>query len=194
MEKKILSIDCDWIQNPNQMLELNDFVFKIFKNVKKIVFIKNHQTIVKYINTPSYICNVDNHHDINYGYKNEFINAGNWVTYLNQIGLLQSYTWIHNTTSEYIIDDVINTIRNLREFDFDINLNYINNIEFEEIFICESLGFYEKIISKEGRFFTPYNVFKQVALNFFKEKVIIDNEKNKSTFYNKRLGEVKKDS
>ena len=191
MEKNVLSIDCDWVQNPNQMLELNEFVFNHFKTAKRIIFIKSHQTIIKYINTPSYICNVDNHHDINYGYANGFINAGNWVTYLNQIGLLQNYTWINNTTSEYLIDDVIDTIRKLNQFDFDINLNYIKDIDFEDIFICESLGFYEKFIHKEDKFFTPYNIFKQVALSFFKEKVIIDNEKNKSTFFEKKLGEVK---
>jgi len=191
VEKNVLSIDCDWIQHSTQMVELNNLVFQTFKSVDRIFFLKNHYTIVKYIDTPSYICNVDHHHDINYGYNNQHINTGNWVSYLIEKGLVEKYTWIHNVNSKYNVDEVVNQIGKLKEYNLDLDLNYIKNIQFQDIFICESFGFYENLNDDEKKFFIPYNIFKQVAFHFFKEKVIIDNEKNNGFFLQENLEKQK---
>lgn len=184
MQNNILSIDCDWIEHPTQMLELNDFIFSTFKKVERIIFAKNHHSIIKYITNPSNICNVDHHHDLNYNFENEYINAGNWVDYLREANLLEKYTWIHNIKSEYNLDDTIYQSIALKGFDMDLNLSHIKDIQFKDIFICESYGF-DTLTDDQKMFFLPYYTFKQVALQFFEEKVIIDNPNNVAAFFNK---------
>tara|TARA_R110000803_G_C11950053_1_gene317592 strand:- start:471 stop:1028 length:558 start_codon:yes stop_codon:yes gene_type:complete len=183
MVKNFLSIDCDWIQSTQQMVNLNDLIFNRFKSAKRIIFSKNHHAIIKYIDKPINLYNIDHHHDINYHYENQYVNQGNWIQYLNQKNLLEKYFWVHNSDSEMIHDEITDFTRPLKGFDYNMGLELCDGIEFEDILICESFGFTDYLKNEAKKFFIPYYIFKQIAVHFFEEKVIIDNEENKVKFY-----------
>lgn len=182
MERNILSIDCDWVKNSQQLILLNEFVFNKFIEVENIVFLKNHHQIVNYIDTPVNIFNIDHHHDINYDHLNKFVNPGNWVQVLIQANYLKSYTWIHNSNSDMLFDNITHIIRDLEGFSYSIDLEDIKDIKYDKIFICESFGYLDYLNEVEKEFFIPYNTFKQVASTFFKEKVLIDKSPNQISY------------
>ena len=102
-----------------------------------IIFIDTHEEILKYINEPSVVINIDHHHDLGY---NEFqinddkIVCGNWAYKGLKNGKIQNYIWLHEYMSTPIIcEEKLNIVNlNINE----INLNNLQNPS--KIIICSS--------------------------------------------------------
>lgn len=79
------------------------FVDKIH-NLKpdQICFIGTHENIIQCLDINDYydIINVDRNHDMGYGDQKEQLHCFNWVQYLFDAGMVNSYTWIYNNLSQ----------------------------------------------------------------------------------------------
>ena len=106
---------------------------------ENIHFIEDHSQAVNYITEKCDLINVDHHHDIGYGEdleKQEKPTCANWVYYLNEQNLINTYTWINNDNSEEIPPDkdvkMLMSICNFNNFD-------LNSLEVpDELVICLS--------------------------------------------------------
>lgn len=72
---------------------------------ENIHFIEDHSQIVNYVTDKCDLINVDHHHDIGYGddiKEQEKPTCANWVLYLYENNLINTYTWINNDNSDLI--------------------------------------------------------------------------------------------
>ena len=112
----------------------------------------NHDQIVECItkdwnlkNRPYNLYNIDHHHDCGYldngaptvkEALNQTMGRANWVCHLAQNTQLQSYTWVHNETSQRSLSrDMIN---HLHKFTDCIDLNVIDFVQFDYVFLSAS--------------------------------------------------------
>ena len=182
----ILSVDVDWVTNYSQFINLISFLNKKFIKCSKIILIEAHHDILNYLEPQEdFIVNIDHHHDITehiidspYA-KN--VHMGNWVDYLIRHKKLNHYIWINNLDS-YVVDYNINSARDLKTFKMDSSLDFIDSLNFEKIIICKSFDFIPQSQKDIGLGLT-YEVLKSIALNIFKEKVIISNNPNPYKVY-----------
>lgn len=125
------------VENPYFQLLTPDYTHyqKIFKFIMEctktmdkehIHFIEDHGQVVKYITEPCDLINVDHHHDITYAPLDapEEVKptCANWVLYLYEQKLLNSYGWINNLNSNVIdlkFSPVPYRAYDLREFNFE---------------------------------------------------------------------------
>ena len=88
--------------NAEHFQKLMNFLVMATKRLSanKIHFVEDHGQIVNFITKPSDIINIDYHHDLGYPDDNNHLRVdetptcANWVYYLNEQKLLNSYTWI----------------------------------------------------------------------------------------------------
>ena len=87
------------------------------------------------------IYNIDHHHDCGYGIEkysdvvDQGLTCGNWVMYCKN---LRNYTWINNKNSDCgLIDEII---EKLTQFTYVSDINLINFINFDYVFVCLSPG------------------------------------------------------
>lgn len=127
-------------------LYLINICYKI-KDKNHIIFARNHDEILDYINDKwkieddIHVYNIDHHHDC--GYKNSYqegIDFGksctNWVILCDKI---KHYTWINNLDSDHgtIYDEVI---KKFESFQYTSDINLINYKNFDYVFVCLSPG------------------------------------------------------
>ena len=177
----ILSVDIDWIQSSFQYKELFKFLTPKFVDCEQIIFIETHQQILKYIHKSEKIVNIDHHHDIGYPDFNGKIhvppiNEGNWVGYLTINNKLKEYIWIHNEDSEFEIQSS-KMLQRLDRFNFSSSLDFIKNLSFSKIIICNSFD-HIKQNDKNIGLGRIYEVLKILTTNLYKGKVLIDNTSN----------------
>ena len=108
----------------------------------KIHFIHNHDRVEKFIKEPCNLINIDHHHDLSYNKEIEQetldkIGCANWVRWLYEHELINTYLWIKNDTSvfpeknfEYVRYMDLKQINNLEDF--------IDKNKVDEIIICFS--------------------------------------------------------
>jgi hypothetical protein len=134
-QRKLLTIDLDWIQNPRQFNDILSLCMELFKNKIPTIFIKSHHEIYNHINEEEFIINIDHHHDFGYE-KFQSVDEGNWLFHLANVFTHKiNYTWISNPTSDHVY--WINTkMHKLKSFMFDHNINYIRETNFDKIFLC----------------------------------------------------------
>lgn len=90
--------------NANYYQRLFNFVMECTKVLpaNKIHFCEDHGQTVNFITEKSDVVNIDFHHDLGYPNGEDHINieecptCANWVYYLNDKNLLNSYVWIHD--------------------------------------------------------------------------------------------------
>ena len=158
--KTLLSVDIDWVQNPEQCKKLINTVGPIFKKneFEKPLFCQTHKEISKIIekqSEPIYVVNIDHHHDLQY--QNSSISrvglaSGNWLGYYLMQGKVAGATWICNHNSQMdgfsnwsdaktLEDDMISidpelaTIEKFKydfENEFEIAQEYYNDEKLEE--------------------------------------------------------------
>ena len=117
----------------------------------KIVFADKHRSLITCINdkwkldVPLHVYNIDHHHDCGYEMSIEDcmktgIDSGNWAIGCDKI---KKYTWIGNNNSETITitDEKINKFG---EFTMVYDINAINYINFDYVFVCLSPGWIPK--------------------------------------------------
>lgn len=117
-------------------------------NAKNVYFGVNHQEIISAIENiwdikdKSYhIYNIDHHHDCGYGVttlqeiNKQGLTCGNWLAYCKN---LKSYTWINNKNSHIEMPDEV--FQKLSKYTFSSDINIINYINFDYIFVCASPG------------------------------------------------------
>ena len=84
MSNNVLTIDCDWIRNPEQVVELIRLC-KHYHKHPEVYFIKEHQHCAKYLASGDTLYNLDEHHDMGYNEgsiqqsKQGIMDRGNWV-------------------------------------------------------------------------------------------------------------------
>jgi hypothetical protein len=184
MNNPILSVDVDWVTNYNQFITLISFLTKKFNVCNKIIFIDSHHNIIKYLNPQDkFIVNIDEHHDIIQLNNNKDWHMGNWVDYLINKSQLDHYIWVCNTNSS-LIPEEIDPVRNLKTFKINHDLNEINSMDFNKIIICKSFDFIS-LSQKNMGLGLIFEVLKEISLNLFKEKTIIDTDPNPYTIYKK---------
>ena len=164
MSSNILTIDCDWAQTQEQLIELIRLC-KHYHKHPEVYFVKEHQHCAKYLDPGDILYNVDEHHDLGYNEvafkesENGIMYRGNWVRTLILHGQLKGYTWIKNYNSQVLEDEVANSsfttiAGKLKTFTDDIKILY--NREFKKIVISESV----LTMPREWRFL--YNALKEV--------------------------------
>lgn len=142
------------ILNPDlqKFYQLNKILFS--KNCKvapkDLVINPTHKAIVKAINdwhiTESFsIWNIDHHHDCGYPDKEgderyyHAVTCGNWVAYIAMNNpLFKKYTWISNANSLTALDPLVRD--KIPSMIDNMNINSIQDIKFDKIFICKSPG------------------------------------------------------
>jgi hypothetical protein len=179
-EKSILTIDLDWIVENYQTNLVFNLIIKKLKKSKKIIFIKSHHLLLRYIEDENSIYNLDHHHDLGYKESDDpklieqkIYREGNWLLHLIHNKIINKYVWICNSDSD-IKSPHLNEIRNLEYYYHTTDINILNNIEFDKIVICESFEYV-----KSSNFF---ELIKSLCLTLFKEKTIVDDTKNISSF------------
>lgn len=161
---KILSIDVDWIQSGLHVEQLNKVFFNAVKDVKKIVFADHHHLITTELQDYNNIIlhNIDHHHDIVYNdeqvvnIKENEIKSPHWVGNLLYQGRLKQYYWYKNVNSQFIRDGFFGEqllLENECLFNYYENLNELDNIPFDMMFLCKS-PFYTP-----GEFQLVYNIY-----------------------------------
>ena len=140
MNKKlnILSIDFDWIQNLKQQEELLSYIIPIVYKHDNVSSAYTHDKIYPLFEhgyDEYNLYNVDDHHDFGYE-KFQTLDEGNWLFHLANVFKNKiNYTWISNPTSDHVY--WINTkMHTLKSFVFDHNINFINENNFDKIFLC----------------------------------------------------------
>tara|TARA_R100000664_G_C2751700_1_gene138980 strand:- start:101 stop:655 length:555 start_codon:yes stop_codon:yes gene_type:complete len=166
-QRKLLTIDLDWIQNPRQFNDILSLCMELFKNKIPTIFIKSHHEIYNHINEEEFIINIDHHHD--FGYDNlsirqaldNMLREGNWVLGAAIHKKLKGYVWIKNYNSVFIPDHITDWIRNLDTLQIR---NKIEEVDFKNIYkvvICESaeyeknVSLYSDILKKISRSINP---------------------------------------
>jgi len=111
---------------------LTSFLIQQFKKMdaSKIFFIKSHETAAKLLegHTGVNLCNIDHHHDV--GYENVRArtkifkpDSGNWIKYLKDKKIIDTYLWVHNSNSTFPIKELttnyIDADRELKQMDLD---------------------------------------------------------------------------
>jgi hypothetical protein len=187
LSNKVLSVDVDWVINHSQFLSLITFLNKRFNQCDKIIFIDSHHDIVRYLEpNEDFIVNIDNHHDIiqlnpNSPSPDKGLHMGNWVNYLVENNRLNHYIWINNVTSK-VTELNVYPLQSIKTFKMDPSLDFIDSMEFKKIIICKSFEYMWQPEKDIGLGLT-YEVLKSIALNIFKEKVIISNNPNPYKVY-----------
>lgn len=157
----IVTIDFDiftcGIDEENHIVDLelyrkfSDYVFKVIDKlpVDKIFFIENHENILQYLPKDENNCiiNIDHHHDIYYGDKEEahVLNCGNWGYKAFKDKMVSNFIWIKNKNSmdnqltDYILDekDFLQKINGI-DIDFLNFQNLYNNTDM--LVICLSIN------------------------------------------------------
>lgn len=109
---------------------------------KEIIFIKSHEEILKHINTPCNLINIDHHHDLGYNeeqWKNKNINCGNWGYWGIKNGIFKRFIWLHGMMSTPWDPPEQYNIKNIPIIDniiLEMDLNKICNPS--KIIICSS--------------------------------------------------------
>lgn len=123
-------------------------IVRSLPNRDRVQICQNHDEIIDAINNiwkltdKEYnIYNIDHHHDCGYAVQTQDdidkqgLACGNWITHCKN---LQSYTWINNKNSDInIIDEVF---QNFHKYVYTNDINIINYISFDYVFICLSPG------------------------------------------------------
>jgi len=146
--KTLLSIDIDWVQNPEQCKKLINIVGPIFKKNKfeKPLFCQTHKEISQIIEKqtePIYVVNVDHHHDLQYesdSISRKGLTSGNWLGHYLITGKISGATWICNHNSQ--MDGFTNwgDVETL-EMDMiaiDPELGAIEKFNYDFLFVCLS--------------------------------------------------------
>ena len=179
-EKSILTIDLDWIIESSQTMLLFNFLIKKLITTKKIIFIKSHHLLLKYHENETSIYNIDHHHDL--GYKetddpklieNKIYREGNWLLHLIHNNIINKYVWINNINSD-LKSPHLNEVRNLEYYHHSIDINILNNLNFDKVVICESFE-YEKTS-------LLFELLKSICICIFNDKTLLDDTKNISSF------------
>jgi len=149
--QNILTIDLDWVQNDEQMLQIISLCTNLFKNKIETFFVKSHHHAYELISENCYLYNIDHHHDICYNKESEqllnsnFINEGNWILALIRNKNLQGYTWVKNFNSDLQEHHIYDDLRQLKVFKI---LNKIHELQIQKVnkvIICESISYSNKI-------------------------------------------------
>lgn len=152
---------------------------------KKVMIANSHKHCYKFVNDcakdkPFNICNIDYHHDIYTSDKEEEIDCQNWLFKLHENNEnLQSATWIKREDSEDYYDPEYpeDTKYHLNT---TTDLNYINSISWDYLFICRSPLWSFPHLDNE---FT--NVFKTIINKGYPteyEKSVFESRWNKEFF------------
>jgi hypothetical protein len=181
MKNHILSVDVDWILNINQYSSLIKYVCSKLEFCKQIIFIDNHHNILDFLNKEDVsIINIDQHADITNPSNNfsDYVNEGNWINYLICENRLLDYIWVNNLKS-YIDESEINRggVRNLRTFKIKSNLDFIKDLNYEKIIICESRDFAGEM-NRENLNILAFDTLNSISTSLFNEKTIIDKQLN----------------
>ena len=123
--------------NEKKLKDLLCVFRQALKHTDDVFFIKNHHEIVEKLaqDCTYHIVNFDHHHDIFYPgwHDKKLLDEGNWVNWLDDLGLVSSYTWYRNSDSE--------------DLDAGVSLScqyneklYCNDSlpRFDKIFVCSS--------------------------------------------------------
>ena len=131
---------------------INNIVHTI-KDTSHVGYATHHEAIIDYIKNiwklgdKRYnIYNIDHHHDCGYGVLtmqdiyDMKLQCGNWVPYCDKI---KDYIWINNKNS--ITNTIIPEVRQrFRKFQFTADINIINYVKFDYLFLCLSPGWVPK--------------------------------------------------
>ena len=131
-----LPIDLELYEN------LTNFLLQIPKN--KIVFIKDHDEIVKLTRNegPFTLINLDHHHDLGYGDNIRWnipvkqVDVGNWVKKLWDLNRVNKYIWLKDNNS---YDPPSRAQKYLTEKHFFNNYNFDNLLDVDKVYIALSL-------------------------------------------------------
>tara|TARA_R110002020_G_scaffold327389_2_gene543340 strand:- start:862 stop:1386 length:525 start_codon:yes stop_codon:yes gene_type:complete len=146
--KTLLSVDIDWVQNPEQCKKLINTVGPIFKKneFEKPLFCQTHKEISKIIekqSEPIYVVNIDHHHDLQY--QNSSISrvglaSGNWLGYYLMQGKVAGATWICNHNSQMDGFSNWSDAKTLEDdmISIDPELATIEKFKYDFIFVCLS--------------------------------------------------------
>ena len=123
-------------------------IARTLPSAKNVYFGINHQEIIPAIENiwnlkdKNYnIYNIDHHHDCGYGastlqdINNQGLSCGNWIAYCKN---LKKYTWINNKNSYTEMPDEM--FQKLQQYTISNDINIINYIDFDYIFVCASPG------------------------------------------------------
>ena len=137
----------------NKFKLLTTYLYNISNDItdkNNIYFGKRHSEIKDVIENqwkirmPIHVYNVDHHHDC--GYKstleaimNDKYRSNNWPLYIDTI---KRYTWIGNENSQpFLVEEVIH---HFDQFQQSTDINILNYIKFDYIFVCLSPGWIPK--------------------------------------------------
>ena len=118
-----------------------DSLVKVYSDAlpaaKEVHFISDHHEIVSFFKPGcAYeITNFDHHHDVFYpGWHNmDKLDEGNWVGWVDNLGLISSYTWYRNEDSEDL-DPSVDLSCRYEEIFYDSD----PLPEFDYVFVCSS--------------------------------------------------------
>lgn len=146
--EELKHIQC--VPDYNKFYQISVYIKNIAKTINdnsKIYFCDKHREILDCINDkwkldiPVHIYNIDHHHDCGYfgDIKKNTENgpgSNNWALMSDKI---KKYTWINNKNSETISlnNDII---QHFDVFEQSSDINLINYIKFDYIFVCLSPG------------------------------------------------------
>mgnify|MGYP003146866738 FL=1 len=162
----ILSIDCDWITNFKQQEDLLSFLIPLIYSNKDIVLTLSHDKIYPLF-THGYdeynLINIDHHHDFHYNKELDILTEGNWLFHLSNVFKNKiKYTWISNPDSEHVN---LNSLKNLKSFNFDHDIDYIKEKKFDKIFICCSPDY-----ATTPAVITSYKIIERIVNDIKKSK------------------------
>lgn len=144
---------------------LTDFITKVINRIPKtrVKFLRSHDEMVPCLDKRKEIelVNIDHHHDVGYDIENWKMpllgldyDCGNWVKRLDDNGVLHSYTWVHNPTSDELTDpDAQHYITDqylLKEFDL---MGLVQDVD--ELYIC---GSFEWVPAKYQPLFETWKI------------------------------------
>ena len=173
MSKNVLTIDCDWIRNPEQVVELIRLC-KHYHKHPEVYFIKEHQYCAKYLESGDTLYNLDEHHDMGYNEgsmresKEGIMHRGNWVRTLIEHSLLNGYVWVKNYES-YVKEEELEfaeKINKMKTFTWTTDINILYNRDFKKIIICESMC----TLPEKYRFI--YNALKHIFDKYKEDSII----------------------
>ena len=140
-EEEWLALEARGFTKPSVNNEKLNVLIKVFTDAllttEQVYFLNNHHEIVPFLQTSSAhkIVNFDHHHDIFYPgwHTMETLDEGNWVGWIDSLGLISSYTWYKNEDSEELDSTVNLSCHYHEELYNDQALP-----EFDLIFVCSS--------------------------------------------------------
>ena len=151
MEKNnfILSIDCDWVINPDQHKKLLSYFIKKIKDVEEVYFSNDHQHHYNQIPLNSVLVNIDDHHDLgykDYQYKNlenGLICEASWILGLIVKRKIKGLIWVSNYQSLFSdnLEDNLRKVRQLNLYKRYFNFERIKDITYKKILVCQSYDF-----------------------------------------------------